>query len=80
MATRKRRTRAGLGRIAAADGFPPVLYVHGIGAQPLPDPLKREWDLALFGREMGDRTHGLLVRHFARRPGGPSRTERWRKE
>jgi subtilisin family serine protease len=37
-------------------GDPPIIYVHGIGEQPPPVPLKREWDLALFGREMGDRT------------------------
>jgi subtilisin family serine protease len=37
-------------------GYLPVLYVHGIGDQPAPDELKREWDLALFGREMGERT------------------------
>ncbi len=33
-----------------------VLYVHGIGNQPPPDDLKRVWDLALFGREMGGST------------------------
>src|SRR5687767_12261663 len=35
---------------------PPILYVHGIGAKPAPEMLEREWDLALFGREMGERT------------------------
>ncbi|MEW6599362.1 MAG: S8 family peptidase [Nitrospirota bacterium] len=39
------------------DGTLPVLYIHGIGSQPNPDDLKRNWDLALFGREMGERTH-----------------------
>jgi hypothetical protein len=33
-----------------------VLYVHGIGNQPPADALKRQWDLALFGRDMGART------------------------
>ncbi|MBU1978038.1 MAG: S8 family peptidase, partial [Gammaproteobacteria bacterium] len=35
---------------------PLVLYIHGIGQQPPPDDLKLEWDLALFGRDMRDRT------------------------
>ena len=35
---------------------PIVVYVHGIGDQPAPAVLKREWDLALFGREMAERT------------------------
>jgi subtilisin family serine protease len=41
---------------AARAERPPILYVHGIGAKPAPDVLEREWDLALFGREMGERT------------------------
>ncbi len=40
---------------AVLDGRP-VVYIHGIGKQALHDPLKREWDLALFGREMGAQT------------------------
>ena len=55
MATRKNRNR-GSSRKAATASYPTVLYVHGIGDQPPPDALKREWDLALFGREMGERT------------------------
>jgi hypothetical protein len=35
---------------------PSIIYVHGIGDKPAPDTLKREWDLALFGREMEART------------------------
>jgi len=35
---------------------PPVVYIHGIGKQEPADELKREWDLALFGREMGPTT------------------------
>lgn len=34
----------------------PIVYVHGIGRQSPLDQLKREWDLALFGRDMGNRT------------------------
>ncbi len=33
-----------------------VLFVHGIGNKPLPSVLKCQWDTALFGLEMGDRT------------------------
>ena len=33
-----------------------VVYVHGIGAKPRPSVLKCQWDTALFGCEMGDRT------------------------
>jgi pimeloyl-ACP methyl ester carboxylesterase len=32
-----------------------ILYIHGIGNHGPAEPLKREWDLALFGREMGER-------------------------
>ena len=40
---------------AAGDGFDSVIvYIHGIGQQPFPPAaLKRKWDLALFGRELG---------------------------
>lgn len=33
-----------------------IVYIHGIGTQPEPVALKLEWDLALFGQDMGDRT------------------------
>jgi hypothetical protein len=33
-----------------------VIYVHGIGRQPPPTQLKLEWDLALFGRDLGERS------------------------
>ena len=33
-----------------------VLFVHGIGNKPMPSILKCQWDSALFGLEMGDRT------------------------
>ena len=32
-----------------------VVYVHGIGAHPPARELKLEWDLALFGRDLGRR-------------------------
>ena len=33
-----------------------VIYVHGVGRQPEPVALKLEWDLALFGQDMKQRT------------------------
>lgn len=42
-------------RTANADG-PLVVYIHGIGAQLPKEQLKLEWDMALFGRAMGERT------------------------
>ena len=33
-----------------------VVYIHGIGQQSPPAELKLEWDLALFGRDLGDRS------------------------
>ena len=57
-----------------------VIYVHGAGDQPSPDELKRTWDLALFGREMGDKTRmvywadPMFRRRQSRKaePGAPS--------
>lgn len=36
--------------------LPVVVYVHGVGDQPAPAQVKREWDKALFGIDMGART------------------------
>lgn len=36
--------------------LPVVVYVHGVGDKPAPPQLKREWDKALFGMDMGART------------------------
>jgi hypothetical protein len=47
-----RSTRA----TAAATAAPAVIYVHGIGRQPASAQVKLDWDLALFGRDMADRT------------------------
>ncbi len=33
-----------------------VIYIHGIGVHPPKELLKREWDIALFGKPMGDQT------------------------
>ncbi len=52
---------AGAKRVRKASGDagavePVVVYVHGIGAQPPKSELKRRWDLALFGRDLGARS------------------------
>ncbi len=50
----KRRARAAA---RSADGRDsPVVYIHGIGKQAPPAELKLEWDLALFGRDLGSRS------------------------
>lgn len=33
-----------------------IIYIHGIANKPAPAVLKRQWDLALFGVDMGSRT------------------------
>lgn len=73
MVTRKRNARRSGRRAVATSAHPLILYVHGIGDQPPRDALKREWDLALFGREMGDCTRMAYwsdVLHGERRPRG----------
>jgi hypothetical protein len=41
---------------AAALNRSRIVHIHGIGQQLEPVSLKREWDLALFGRDMGSQT------------------------
>jgi hypothetical protein len=41
---------------------PTVVYVHGAGNKPLPQDLKRAWDLDLFRRDMGQQTR---MTHYA---------------
>ena len=79
MARRKqqaaRSTRKGTG---SASG-PLVVYVHGIGQHPPAEELKREWDLALFGREMEDRTRVAYwsdILHPPKEPGPSVRAAR----
>ena len=50
-APRARSTRPKSAETAAS-----LLYVHGIGQHTPNDALKLEWDLALFGRDMGPRS------------------------
>src|SRR4249919_920357 len=33
-----------------------IVYVHGIGNKPLASVLKCQWDMALFGTALGDRS------------------------
>lgn len=33
-----------------------IVYVHGIGQHPAPEALKLEWDLALFGKDLRERS------------------------
>lgn len=52
-----------------------IVYVHGIGPQPPPDQLKLEWDLALFGKDMQDRSrmaHWSTLLHPDAKPGTKS--------
>jgi hypothetical protein len=42
--------------MAPRDGRLPIVYIHGVGDQEPATELKRSWDLALFGQDMGSRT------------------------
>ncbi len=53
---RKSGGRAVASATPAAPDPPLIVYIHGIGEKPPKDALKRQWDLALFGRDMGERT------------------------
>ena len=50
-ASRPRSAASRSAATTAPDGL--VVYIHGIGAMPPPAELKLEWDLALFGRDLG---------------------------
>lgn len=56
----KRAQEHRIPKLLAADGATPevatVVYIHGIGNKPLASVLKCQWDAALFGTSMGDRT------------------------
>ena len=58
MTSSKGRLRSGRKMATAGQetGHWPVIYVHGIGVQPAPDVLKRNWDVALFGKETDGQT------------------------
>lgn len=52
----KRAARKPAASAAAAPLESLVVYVHGVGRHAAPDELKLEWDLALFGRDLGARS------------------------
>lgn len=54
--TRSSRRRSTSVRRPAGTDSPVVIYIHGIGDQGAEKQLKRQWDLALFGHGMADRT------------------------
>jgi hypothetical protein len=63
MAQKKASAARASRKSAKAAGAPPpapleslVVYVHGVGRHAPPDELKLEWDLALFGRDLGPRS------------------------
>lgn len=60
MPTRKTTKATSSAKAAARAGTPPrqslVIYMHGIGTHSAPDVLKLQWDLALFGKDLGDRS------------------------
>ncbi len=55
---RRKPSRTAMKPLADNDGQPiyTVIYVHGIGNKPVQSVLKCQWDRALFGMEMGDRS------------------------
>jgi subtilisin family serine protease len=49
-----------------------LVYVHGIGNQPPADQLKLDWDLALFGKDLGPRSRLAYWSDILHPPAGPS--------
>ncbi|MDC4202824.1 MAG: hypothetical protein MPW14_13610 [Candidatus Manganitrophus sp.] len=58
MAKRPSTKKKGLTAKEAAADQPnlSIIYIHGIANKPAPAVLKRQWDMALFGVDMGSRT------------------------
>jgi hypothetical protein len=56
--SKRNANRSALNPLVGGDGQPiyTVIYVHGIGNKPIQSVLKCQWDRALFGIEMGDRS------------------------
>lgn len=52
--TTTKRDASNVGRANTNDAV--LIYVHGVGAQPNRDVLKQRWDMALFGRDLGERS------------------------
>lgn len=49
-----------------------IVYVHGIGRHAPPDQLKLEWDLALFGKDLGARSRMAYWSDLLHPPAGPA--------
>ena len=58
----------------ATEPSSPVVYIHGIGKQSPPADLKLEWDLALFGRDLGGRSRMAYWADILHPPGEPMPT------
>lgn len=72
MATRRTKKQAAAGEASPVGITDPlVIYIHGIGEHPPQERLHRQWDLALFGREMGEQSrmcYWVDLRHGAAGP------------
>ncbi|HEU5294224.1 MAG TPA: hypothetical protein VFU71_05510, partial [Burkholderiaceae bacterium] len=69
----KRRTGKTAKVAASADRHESiVVYVHGIGQHPPADQLKLEWDLALFGKDLGERSRIAYWSDLLHPPAGPA--------
>lgn len=70
----KRRAAKTAQRVSAAaadDHESIIVYVHGIGRHAPPDQLKLEWDLALFGKDLGARSRMAYWADLLHPPVGP---------
>ncbi|MGH8166994.1 MAG: serine peptidase, partial [Woeseiaceae bacterium] len=56
MAARKKSSRASSARTSGDGAARTIIYVHGIGNKPEPHVLKCQWDMALFGFDLGERS------------------------
>jgi hypothetical protein len=56
-ASRQKAPKSGQPSLAGVEAHESIIvYVHGVGRHAPPDALKLEWDLALFGKDMGERS------------------------
>jgi hypothetical protein len=75
MATRKKKTTDSTGTDESL-----LIYVHGVGQHPPADQLKQQWDLALFGRELDERSRMVYWCDLVHPPqAGPSTKNTKRK-
>lgn len=80
MAQKKASAPRASRRSAKSAGTPPpapleslVVYVHGVGRHAPPGELKLEWDLALFGRDLGPRSRMAYWADLVHPPAAVSR-------